>query len=320
MNPYNPALAARNAVQWGKVEMIKQFMEKVDVNVQGNELIQTAIHFKQARILQYFLDQGATLAHAPPATITKLWQEERNESEFYRPAPWLIQAACAGDVDVFKIVHQVHSDMRTTGNVCLSRKKKNQVHSNIYGAAAYHGNYDLLRFTQNKTKILDINYQAYEINDKGAKITKEWTGYTPLMLAVAGAAVKSLDCIKLMLLHKVDPTTSDHEGNTALHICVYHANNAALDWLVKNTPIDIFARNSKGETALSIAKEKHDQEAIDIIESIMQNDQSKQVYESLINEMEAEEEKEAAKKGKKKERKRKNKMKQIADKEGISVD
>ena len=47
-------------------------MDKVDINVQGNELIKSAIYFRQAKILQYFLDSGASLNIPPPKRITKL--------------------------------------------------------------------------------------------------------------------------------------------------------------------------------------------------------------------------------------------------------
>ena len=59
--------------------------------------------------------------------------------------------------------------------------------------------------------------------------------------------------MKNLLLQGAQVNTLDHEGNTPLHICAIFSNNAALDYLIKNTSIDIFVRNSKGETAMSIA-------------------------------------------------------------------
>ena len=95
------------------------------MNVCGNELIQTAIYYKQPLILRYFLDQGASFQHAPPSTISKLYTENNNESELYRPSPWAIQAACAGNVEVFKIVLESFTNMTTSGHICLSKRRKN---------------------------------------------------------------------------------------------------------------------------------------------------------------------------------------------------
>ncbi len=192
-------------------------------------------------------------------------------------------------MEVFKIVLKEFTDMTTSGFICLSKKKKNQVKSNIFGAAAYHGNIDLLKFIQNKSKVLDINYKAWEVSDKHAtKLIKEWSGFTPLMLAISGTSFKCLDCIKFLLTQNANFGLKDHDQNTVLHLCAIFGNNKALEWITKNVKVDVFARNAKGETVMSIAKEKNNEEAIKTLTPILENDESKTAIESLLNEMEQE--------------------------------
>jgi ankyrin repeat protein len=44
----------------------------------------------------------------------------------------------------------------------------------------------------------------------------------------------------------------DECGNTVHHIAFLNENNNILDYLAKNSKIELFARNKKGETPLSI--------------------------------------------------------------------
>ena len=68
----------------------------------------------------------------------------------YRQAPYIIQAACHGDIDVFQNLLKANANMFDTGHVCLSRKKKNSVESNCIGAAAYYGNNKILKLSLQK--------------------------------------------------------------------------------------------------------------------------------------------------------------------------
>jgi ankyrin repeat protein len=44
----------------------------------------------------------------------------------------------------------------------------------------------------------------------------------------------------------------DDLGNNLLHIAAIYGNNTILEYFIKNLKIEIFSRNIKGETALSI--------------------------------------------------------------------
>jgi hypothetical protein len=66
-------------------------------------------------------------------------------SETYRKSPFIIQAACAGDAEVFKTLLALNATIYDSGYICLSKKRKNQVSSNVLGAAAYHGNSNIIK-------------------------------------------------------------------------------------------------------------------------------------------------------------------------------
>jgi hypothetical protein len=81
-------------------------------------------------------------------------------------------------------------NINDVGYVGLSKKRKNQVISNVLGAAAYNGATDILKnlLVRQKASIFNLNFPALEKQDFNQKgnFVKEMSGFTPLMLAVAG--------------------------------------------------------------------------------------------------------------------------------------
>jgi ankyrin repeat protein len=143
------------------------------------------------------------------------------------------------------------------GYIGFSRKRKNQVISNVLGAAAYSGKADILKNFLGKqfSGLLSVNHLASEKLDFTQKstLTKEFTGYTPLMLAVAGGG-QNIECIRILVANKADLSIVDPLGNTILHIAATYQNNEALEFLLSHSQkLNVFERNQKGETPLSIA-------------------------------------------------------------------
>ena len=90
--------------------------------------------------------------------------------------------------------------MNETGHICLSKKKKNSVISNVIGAAAYYGSVTILKKLMSQLSVVSINFLAQEKHDvqqKGA-YKKEFAGFTPLMLAVAGGD-SNMEVIRVLL-------------------------------------------------------------------------------------------------------------------------
>ena len=87
--------------------------------------------------MKFFISQGARLDN-PPETVQKIYLDP-SASESYRKSPFIIQAACAGDIEIFTTLLTHGCRVNETGYIGLSKKRKNQVISNVVGAAAYNG-------------------------------------------------------------------------------------------------------------------------------------------------------------------------------------
>jgi len=206
------------------------------------------------------------------------------------------------------------------GHVCLSKKRRNSVISNVIGAAAYFGNASLLKYLL--TLALDVNFPAEERQDQASKTTffKEYSGFTPMMLAVVGGD-RDCESIKQLIQRGARATIEDFQGNNVLHIAVIYGNVYALKYLTETVPsIDVFGRNHNGDTPLSLAKEKKNKDMIAILEQLELQDPSKAKVFELLEDVEKEEIKEEAKKLKKKEKKKRQKLRQIAEREGMTIE
>jgi hypothetical protein len=94
-------------------------------------------------MLEYYLSKGANV-ELPPETVSKLYIDHSKKSE-YRKAPFIIQAACQGDLACFETLLKKGCRTGETGFIGFSRKRKNQVVSNIVGAAAFNGSSKILK-------------------------------------------------------------------------------------------------------------------------------------------------------------------------------
>jgi len=106
----------------------------------------------------------------------------------YRQAPFVIQAACAGDVACMKALVAAGCSLTDVGHICLSKRRQNSVASNVIGAAAYHGHEEMLQYLIGKVDGGMIDVKAIETADriptKSGPFKSELHDYTPLQLAV----------------------------------------------------------------------------------------------------------------------------------------
>lgn len=70
--------------------------------------------------------------------------------EDYRKSPYIILAAKSGDVETFKTVMENGGSLGDCGIIGLTKKRKNQIVSNVIGCAAYHGKNKVLKFAANR--------------------------------------------------------------------------------------------------------------------------------------------------------------------------
>lgn len=168
-------------------------------------------------MLKFYIQKGCKVDN-PPDIVSKLYVDHKDKSD-YRKSPFIIQAACAGFLDVFETFVHHGCSITDQGCVGLSKKRKNQVITNIVGGAALHNSTKILQYMLKKKSLADINHLAFEKPDFNAKgaFNQEYTGYTPLMLAVAGGG-QNLEAVKILIANKADLTVKDPVGNSVLHV------------------------------------------------------------------------------------------------------
>ena len=117
-------------------------------------------------------------------------KDSADKNEAYRQTPFVIQAAQSGNVETLKqLTNAGECDITARGHIVLSRSRLNSVASNVIGAAAYYGKPKML------ARLLGILSDPEHINDRATEtkdvnvsccmaFKPEYTGYTPLMLAV----------------------------------------------------------------------------------------------------------------------------------------
>ena len=251
----DPLDMCRMAIKMGSAELLKSALENVNILVQGADLLAFTIEAAKDPVpmVEMLLAKGATLM-TPPESIPQL-------CETYRRTPYLFQAIKRRDAKLVDFVmNKTGRKIDEEGVVCLSRKRRQLVTSNVLGATAYYGLTPVLQAFL-KDKLVTIEHPATESPDKyltayGKKplpYEREWVGYMPLMLACA-SSLSNLETVKLLLTSKADPTVTDANGNTLFHIAAAAGSSDILDYLVKSCDIDAFARNKAGDTALTICK------------------------------------------------------------------
>lgn len=294
------------------------------MKVDGGQLIQAALAFEKPDMLKFYISKGANV-QLPPDTVSKLYIDHERKPE-YRKSPFIIQAAAQGSLECYDILIQSGCKASEIGFIGFSRKRKNQVISNVTGAAAFNGSNKILKQILKKPALANINYLSTEKKDFNAVgvFNKEYTGYTPIMLATAGGG-QNLDCIKQLLNAKADLTVLDEVGNNVLHIAAYHQNCLALEYILGNwpstQPLDLALRNKKGETVFSIANDLKDQKSLGVLKQFEGKfgDQTEQTTRDLLEELMQEEKKQELEKQKRKEKKKRQKLQHIAEKEGLSI-
>lgn len=279
----------------------------------GSDLLAMAVSGGHAEIVDCLLGKGMNIM-APPETVGELPD--------YRRSPYIIQAVSSGDQATVDRVMRAGAGLTDSGCVCLSRKRKNIVVSNVIGAAAWNGSTKILKRLLKMMPEGGIDLAAIETADKHAKVpipyVKEFARYTPIQLAAAGSG-KNLECVKLLLQAGANYACKDDAENNLLHVASQAQNFAVLEYLVKNADIQIWDRNSKGQTPLNVCEAIKFTEGVKLLQEIgAEFDQSQSAVDSIYEELLAEERKAETDKAKRAEKKKRNKVNRIAKAEGLT--
>jgi ankyrin repeat protein len=310
MNPRDPVSALRPFIKIGDSKILQPMLAKVDLLKYGGDLLTVACQEGKRDIVEFFISKGADIT-SPPETIVG--------DDQYRKTPFVISAAQSGNWDTLQGVCQSGGVLSEKGFICFSKKRKNQVISNVLGCAAWNGkNLVLKRVLPTLKPTLEM--QVVEQLDNKSKapggFQKEFTGYTPLLLAVARDD-ENLEVVKTLLQHGADFEARDFAGNGVIHIAAMNNNTKILDYLTKNLKTDMFSRNKNGETALSLANA----DGAKILEQYQKEyDQSGSTAQDLLDELTKEQEQDEEAKAKRKLKKWRNKVNKIAKTENISVE
>ena len=125
----------------------------------------------------------------------------------------MMQAIISEDRPTMDLLLKAGASLTATGIICDS-SSRNHVWTNAIGAAAFLGSsYILPKLV--KVNAGGIDHKAVETSDRFGVVKHEFTGYTPLMLAVASEDT-CLDCVKILVKAGACKKVSDVFGDGLL--------------------------------------------------------------------------------------------------------
>ncbi len=176
--------------------------------------------------------------------------------------------------------------LETRGHIGYSLKRKNSVVSNVWGAAAFNSQLDLLRSLYSiYSGGLPLELRTEERRGLASSGTfqKELTGATPLMLAVA-AGDHNKEVVQWMIEEaECNTDVKDWQENTLLHLAVRYNCREITSYLVCANIVDPFQRNAEGESAPSMAQALSHSEISNILSSCKDNSGQKVIGRSRIS-------------------------------------
>lgn len=214
----NLFMMIKMAIQMNKSELLEPFVDKVDMRIYGSHLLQFAVAHNQANSAEFFIKRGISV-QSPPDKLSPKMELDANTMQNYRQSPYIIQAACHGDMDLFKVLQAAGCKATETGFVALSRRRHNQVITNAIGAAAHYGNHKLLKQILVSRCEKDFPAQEKADNSKSA-FAKEFTGYTPLMMVAANPCNGSVEAAKLLIAAGANVQAKDWCNSTVAMVAV----------------------------------------------------------------------------------------------------
>lgn len=133
-------------------------------------------------MVKYLIEKGCDMT-SPPQQVMPL-HDFPDLDKTYQQSPYIIQAACAGNLDVVKTLVKAGCSINELGHICTSKRRLNLVASNCVGAAAYHGHADIVKYFLAKMDASSVDLQASETSDrvqsKSTGMKPEYQSFTPL--------------------------------------------------------------------------------------------------------------------------------------------
>ena len=234
--------------------------------------------------------------------------------------PYILLAGISGHIDIFEYLmnNKLIFNKNLTGIIGISKKNKNISNSNVIGACAFYGKYKLLDFIlKNYKDELDIEFNTTEKKAKNNKMrfSKEYSGYTPALLALVGPSddKDSLEVLKTLAQYNAKFDISSWNQDNILHLATKNKKLECAKYICGNLGLkNLLSQNNKeGYNPLSLAQHLNDEKFISYFHNLNEEDEKK--IEENLKELLAESVNKETKKGKKKKGKKKGKNNDIND-------
>ena len=234
--------------------------------------------------------------------------------------PYILLAGISGHIDIFEYLmnNKLIFNKNLTGIIGISKKNKNIFNSNVIGACAFYGKYKLLDFIlKNYKDELDIEFNTTEKKAKNNKMrfSKEYSGYTPALLALVGPAddKDSLEVLKTLAQYNAKFDISSWNQDNILHLATKNKKLECAKYICGNLGLkNLLSQNNKeGYNPLSLAQHLNEEKFISYFHDLNEEDEKK--IEENLKELLAESVNKETKKGKKKKGKKKGKNNDIND-------
>ena len=228
--------------------------------------------------------------------------------------PYVLLAGISGHIDIFEYMmnHKLIVNKNLTGIIGISKKHKNIFNSNVIGACSFYGKSKLLDFIlKNYKEELDIEFSTTEKKAKNNKMrfSKEYSGCTPALLALAGPAddKDTLDVLKTLAEYGSKFDISNWNQDNILHLATKNKKLECAKYICGELGLkNLLSQNNKeGYNPLSLAQHLNEDKFISYFHDINEEDEKK--IEENVKELLAESVNKETKKGKKKKGKKKGK-------------
>ena len=228
--------------------------------------------------------------------------------------PYVLLAGISGHIDIFEYMmnHKLIVNKNLTGIIGISKKHKNIFNSNVIGACSFYGKSKLLDFIlKNYKEELDIEFNTTEKKAKNNKMrfSKEYSGCTPALLALAGPAddKDTLDVLKTLAEYGSKFDISNWNQDNILHLATKNKKLECAKYICGELGLkNLLSQNNKeGYNPLSLAQHLNEDKFISYFHDINEEDEKK--IEENLKELLAESVNKETKKGKKKKGKKKGK-------------
>lgn len=89
----------------------------------GGQILQAALQFGQPDITKMCLERGVDIS-APPNQVSPIGSHPQAHLQ-YRKSPFIVQAACSGGLENFKLLRQAGCSLNEVGFVGFSKRYRN---------------------------------------------------------------------------------------------------------------------------------------------------------------------------------------------------